>query len=149
MTTSNTRNIFFIDAEVINSQLLIDSLPKDSIYFVLDRNQDGLTQINDALTHYQNLDSIQRLSHGSDTTLHLGNTVLNNASLDANKEILQSIGSHLNPSGDILLYGCNVAQTEDGKQFIETLSHITGADVAASTNLTGNNQLGVDWKLET
>jgi len=54
----------------------------------------------------------------------------------------------LTDSGDILLYGCDVAQGEIGQAFIEQLAQLTGADVAASTDLTGAAALGGDWVLE-
>ena len=46
------------------------------------------------------------------------------------------------------MYGCDVAQGETGKQFIQALAQATGADIAASDNLTGNAALGGDTVLE-
>ncbi|WP_445243932.1 DUF4347 domain-containing protein, partial [Microcoleus sp. S13_B4] len=51
-------------------------------------------------------------------------------------------------NGDILLYGCDVAATETGNNFVKRLSELTGADVAASNDLTGNAVKGGDWDLE-
>src|SRR5690606_10192345 len=50
-------------------------------------------------------------------------------------------------SGDILIYGCNVGA--DGDLLIAQLAEITGADVAASTTLTGSLAKGGDWVLES
>ena len=61
---------------------------------------------------------------------------------------LAKIGSSLNSAGDILLYGCNVAQGDIGQSFINTLAQLTGADVAASTDLTGAASLGGNSILE-
>ena len=55
------------------------------------------------------------------------------------------MGSALSKTGDLLLYGCNVAKGDDGLAFINTLSALTGADVAASNDITG--KLG-DWVFE-
>ncbi|MBK8386284.1 MAG: DUF4347 domain-containing protein [Candidatus Accumulibacter sp.] len=53
---------------------------------------------------------------------------------------LQSIGSSLTDSGDLLLYGCNVAQGDAGKLFIDSLAAaMSQADVAASNDLTGGS----------
>ena len=60
---------------------------------------------------------------------------------------LQQWGNVLADNGDILIYGCNVA-TGDGTDFVEQLSEITSADVAASDDLTGNSALGGNWELE-
>lgn len=56
---------------------------------------------------------------------------------------LQAIGSSLTETGDILLYGCNVAQGDVGVSFVNSLAQITGADVAASDDLSGGpGQIG-------
>ena len=36
----------------------------------------------------------------------------------------------------------------DGQELIESISAVTGADVAASNDLTGATELGGDWELE-
>ena len=43
----------------------------------------------------------------------------------------------LSADADLLLYGCDVAQTAAGQQLRADLAALTGADVAASTDLTG------------
>ncbi|NEO24797.1 MULTISPECIES: DUF4347 domain-containing protein [unclassified Moorena] len=48
----------------------------------------------------------------------------------------------------ILLYGCNVAAGDAGTEFLERLHQITGTEIAASGNRTGNAALGGDWNLE-
>jgi len=52
----------------------------------------------------------------------------------------------LSVDGDILLYGSNVANDAVGLAFINQFAQLTGADIAASTNETGN--LMGDWILE-
>ena len=47
-----------------------------------------------------------------------------------------------------MLFGCNVAETEAGKDFVEQLGRITGVDVAASNDLTGSRDKGGDVELE-
>ncbi|MBU0499280.1 MAG: DUF4347 domain-containing protein [Gammaproteobacteria bacterium] len=64
-----TRNLFFIDARVADYQTLIAGLPANSDWVLLESDQDGIEQIRSALTGYQNLDSIQILSHGAEGTL--------------------------------------------------------------------------------
>ena len=51
-------------------------------------------------------------------------------------------------NGDILLYGCDFARGARGKTAINTLAQLTGADIAASNDYTGNKALGGDWHLE-
>ena len=112
---------------------------------MLNSNQDGILQIASILQGRSDLRSIQILSHGSNGSIAIGETTLNNSNLSSYSVALQRIGSSLSATGDILLYGCNVAKDESGLGFITQLANLTGADVAASNNLTG---FGGDWDLE-
>jgi hypothetical protein len=76
----------------------------------------------------------------------LGNQSLDTASLEDFRSELATIGSHLSASADILIYGCDVAS--QGTAFIDRLAALTGADVAASINLTGSAGSGGDTTLE-
>lgn len=143
-----THNIYFVDSRVADYQRLVGSLPMDSEWFVLDANRDGIEQMQAILAGYSGLDSIRILSHGSQGALFLGSTVLNNANIDGYSQQLAGIGGSLTSAGDILLYGCNVAQGDVGQSFISALSQYTGADVAASNDLTGSASLGGNWRLE-
>ncbi|EIC22960.1 DUF4347 domain-containing protein [Thiorhodovibrio frisius] len=143
-----TNHIVFIDSAVANPHTLIASLPAQSQWFLLNSEQDGLEQMRAILADYSNLASIQILSHGAPGTLTLGASTLDQASLAAQAEVLADIGASLSDQGDLLLYGCNVAQGEPGQTFITELAQLTGADVAASDDLTGAAALGGDWVLE-
>lgn len=146
---SSGRNILFIDAFVEDYQTIIDSLPQGFETVVLDSTRDGVLQMADYLSRYQGeVTAVHIISHGSAGQLSLGNTTLNSASLDIYRDALATIGSALSEQGDILLYGCNVAAGEVGQVFIDALAELTGADVAASDDLTGATALGGDWDLE-
>ena len=54
----------------------------------------------------------------------------------------------LTDDADILFYGCDLAGNAEGQEFISSISAITGADVAASDDLTGAEEKGGDWDLE-
>ena len=54
----------------------------------------------------------------------------------------------LTPEADLLFYGCDLAAGDDGRALLDNLSNLTGADVAASDDLTGSALLGGDWVLE-
>ncbi len=88
------------------------------------------------------------ISHGTEGTLYLGSTTLNQRALDSYSTLLGQIGDQMSDSGDILLYGCNVASGITGQQFIGALASITNADVAASTDTTGINGFGGNGVLE-
>ena len=81
--------------------------------------------------------------------LRLGNVAaINQSSLAAYGSQLSQWSDSLSSGADLLLYGCDVAKGERGMQFIGELSRLTGADVAASDDLTGAAALGGDWELE-
>ena len=138
-------HIVFIDSRVNDIQSLIAGLGPDTQWVMVDANQDGIAQMQAALAGLSGLDSIQVVSHGSVGTLVLGTTVLNASSLGSYETQLKAIGTSLSATGDLMLYGCNVAQGDAGVRFMDALAQATGADVAASTGLTG---LGGNWILE-
>jgi VCBS repeat-containing protein len=144
----NPRNLYVIDSGVNDFQALIDKLPDGSEWILLDPARDGVLQLQEILLNYQGLDSLHILSHGASGALHLGTTALTNENLSRYADALHSIGAALSPGGDLLLYGCAVAEGVSGTIFVERLAQATGADVAASTNPTGAMALGGDWVLE-
>jgi uncharacterized delta-60 repeat protein len=143
-----SNSIVFVDSRVANYQSLIDSLNEPNEVFILDGDKNGLDQMAGYLKGRSGLDAIHVISHGSQGALYLGSTVLDSSNLSAYEAQLGSIGSSLAQTGDILLYGCNVAQGDVGLQFIISLAQATGADVAASDDLTGSQQLDWNWLLE-
>lgn len=143
-----SKSIVFVDSRVANYQSLIDSLTEPYEVFILDGDKDGLDQMAGSLKGRTGIDAIHVISHGSQGALYLGGTVLDSGNLDAYGLQLTSIGSTLSPTGDLLLYGCNVAHGDVGMQFVNQLALITGADVAASEGATGGAALGGDGVLE-
>jgi Ca2+-binding RTX toxin-like protein len=139
------KNIIFIDSRVDNYQTLIAHLPENTGWFLLNPDEDGLQQMAGILSGYANINSVQLVSHASAGALYLGNTRLDSGNLVHYQAQLQAIGSALTPSGDILLYGCDLAQSATGKLLVDAIAAATQADVAASTNITGN---AGDWLLE-
>ncbi|MHC0066257.1 FG-GAP-like repeat-containing protein [Nostoc sp. UIC 10890] len=141
----SNQNIIFIDQAVINYESLIAGIQPGTSVVILDSARDGVEQITQALQggKYQ---SVQIISHGSGGSLQLGATLLNVNNLNSYTNQLQQWRNYLTEDADILLYGCNVASFD--RVFVQLLSQITGADVAASDDITGNAELGGDWDLE-
>ncbi|WP_414543033.1 DUF4347 domain-containing protein [Nostoc sp. CCY0012] len=140
-------DIVFIDAAVSDYQSLIAGITLCSQVVVLDSHRDGITQITEALQggKYQ---SIHIVSHGGEGRLQLGSTQLNHENLASYTQQLQQWANALTDGADILLYGCNVASGQQGTAFIKQLHLLTGANIAASKNLTGSAALGGDWQLQ-
>ncbi|WP_166455021.1 Ig-like domain-containing protein [Duganella alba] len=138
-------SVLFIDAGVANADALAAGVADDVLVVKLASWRDGVEQIATVLRDYQGLDSIQIISHGAAGQLQLGNTVLDAAHLEQYQAAVREWGAALGADGDLLLYGCDVAAGVAGQSFVDALAFISGADVAASTNLTGAHG---DWELE-
>ena len=149
-----SQEIVFVDAGVDNYQLLVDDLRNNADtsrnieVVVLDRDQDGIQQISDALQDRDDLDAIHIISHGSDGSVQLGNNSLSSETLEDNNLKIALWANSFAETGDILIYGCNLAESEVGRSLISELSSLTLTDVAASDDLTGHENLGGDWVLE-
>jgi Ca2+-binding RTX toxin-like protein len=161
MTHLKTASSFvFIDASVENYSSLAEGALGANVH-ILDSTRDGIAQITKILTHVAKgdkaiapVDSIHIVSHGAPGCLYLGNTPLNLDTLDRYASDLRtwfsSDKSLSEPcsSPSLLLYGCNVAAGDAGAELIDRLHKITGAEIAASSTLTGSAVLGGNWQLE-
>ncbi|MDX2350478.1 MAG: FG-GAP-like repeat-containing protein, partial [Porticoccus sp.] len=146
--------LVLVDTATEDYQQLIDDLfaqaddTRQLEVVLLDTEQDGIAQISGILADYSNLDAIHIISHGSDGQIQLGTGQINLEDLQENQAAISGWASALNEEADLLIYGCNLASSNVGTLFINTLAQLTHADVAASDDLTGNAYLGGDWELE-
>ena len=136
-----------IDATIADADILAASVT-DADVVILDPHTDGIEQITALLANYQNLDSLHIVSHGDTAQFTVGTTTLAPETLSQYTQQLAQWQSAFSETADILLYGCNVAAGGAGQTLIQELGQLTGADVAASDDLTGNAGLGGDWQLE-
>ncbi|MEG4273240.1 Ig-like domain-containing protein, partial [Microcoleus sp. M2_D4] len=141
------KQIIFVDSSVQDYQSLIQGIDPAQIV-ILNENFSAIDQITNALADQKDIEAVHIVSHGSEGSLKLGADVLNGNDLENFSAQIKQWGNALTANGDILLYGCDVAAGEVGATFVKRLSEITGADVAASTDKTGNAALGGDWALE-
>lgn len=142
------KEVLVVDKGVSNYHFFVDNANEHTGIILLERDLDGLQQIAAALKKYDNLDAVHIVSHGESGKLFLGASAIDQTVLDAYAVELKSIGSALSVNGDLSFYGCNVAAGDKGKTFVNTLAQMTGADVAASSNLTGASLEKADWALE-
>ncbi|MEG5124546.1 DUF4347 domain-containing protein, partial [Microcoleus sp. ARI1-B5] len=148
LSTAN-QQIIFVDPSVQNYQSLIQGVDANDRIVILDDKRSGIEQITKALASESNIEAVHILSHGSEGSLKLGSDLLNGNDIESFNTQLKQWGNALTENGDILLYGCDAAAGDTGKNFVKRLSEITGADIAASDNLTGSAAKGGDWNLET
>ena len=145
---SNKASVLFVDSRVQDRATLLAGLAPDVEVFVLDPDVDGLSQMAAVLAGRSDISSIQVLSHGTEGMVQLGSLNLTSANVVTHAADLATIGSALTSDGDILLYGCNTGAGTDGEALIQSLAKLTGADVAASSDLTGAVNQGGNWNLE-
>ncbi|HET7609824.1 MAG TPA: DUF4347 domain-containing protein, partial [Gammaproteobacteria bacterium] len=145
--------IVFVDARLADHEQIVSGLPGGSgdrqiEVFVIEAGEDGLERITEVLGARQGVDAVHVFSHGVDGAVELGDSWLNGAVLEMRSETVAGWRSALSADADLLLYGCNVGHDTEGKAFLDRLSELTGADVAASDDATGAAALGGDWNLE-
>ena len=151
-----SRQLIVIDARVDNSdellQDVLNNAPSGTDFDVIELHEgsDGIEQITSALNAQgdQKYNAVHIIAHGSDAEVLLGSTQLNSANLQQYENELSSWRTDLTLDADILLYGCDVAQTHAGQEFVDQISQWTGADIASSSDLTGHADLGGNWELE-
>ncbi|QRN37860.1 putative Ig domain-containing protein [Pectobacterium carotovorum] len=138
----------FIDTALTDYQTLVNSVPTGVDVFLLDSSKDGLSQLAAWAETHEGYDAIHIVSHGNEGQVRLGNLTLDSATAEARSADLAKLGTALTQDGDLLLYGCDIAQ-DTGKSFVSLLSQLTQADIAASDDLTGAIAKGGNWQLET
>jgi hypothetical protein len=147
-TTIPNRSIVIFDTTVEGWEGLAAGVIPGTEVVVLHPQQDGVAQIGNFLTNRSNIAALHIISHGSPGCLYLGSVLLNTDNLESYSQTLGQWCNALSGKAEILLYGCEVAAGEIGESFVQRLSEITGADIAASDDRTGNAAKGGDWELE-
>jgi hypothetical protein len=145
---STANSLVVIDSGVHEYERLANGVLPEGDVLILDPLRDGLSQISEALHQRQGISSLHVISHGGPGYLQLGNSVVDFDLLLGRNSEVQLWASALTSDADILLYGCDVATGEQGLQFVQELSSLTEADVAASADLTGDFSQGGNWTLE-
>lgn len=141
--------VVFVDPTVPNYQDLLGGMNPNSEVIILDGGQDGVEQMATALSGRTDLNAIHLISHGDAGTLQLGTGTLNAENMSGKyADALATIRQALSEQADILVYGCDFAEGDTGQAAVHLLAELTGADVQASTDLTGHLSLGGDWELE-
>ena len=123
---------------------------------LVDRNGDGIeavrAQLETLTADGSKVEALHIVTHGDQGSFTLGNRSIDHNSLLTDNSLvaqLQAWQPYLSEDADILLYGCNIAEGEEGMAFMQHLAALTSADIAASTDLTGQNHTDTaDWDLE-
>jgi hypothetical protein len=108
----------------------------------------GIDEITQVIRAHAGLDAIHIISHGAAGSLDLGSEPLDSRTIQSDAGEIRSWSASVNPGADLLLYGCDFAANADGRTIVSELRSLSGADVAASTDITGSTALGGNWSLE-
>jgi large repetitive protein len=143
---SPANEVVFVDERVPDYEQLVTGARPDVQIVVIRSGQDGLSTISSTLADRSGITAIHVVSHGSPGSFLLGTAVVDSTTLSARESEVAAWAHSLTSSADLLVYGCDVAATPSGRTLIDSLSRVTGADVAASADDTGGS--GGDWTLE-
>ena len=143
-----SRELIFVDQWIQDYENLIDQFDSQATVVLLDSKQDGIAQMSAVLAQHTGLDAVHVFSHGKAGSLQLGASTLDEVTMGGYRSALSQWSDAFAPDGDLLFYGCSLGATPDGLMLVDHLAALTGADVAASDDLTGNALLGGDWDLE-
>lgn len=146
--TAARHEIAFVNANLADLPALIAGLRADIEVVVLDPTRSGIDQIAEALAGRAGLDAIHLVGHGASGLLQLGDVKLDANYLKSHPDLMAQIGAALDDDGDILVYGCETGAGRSGEKFLQALAETTGADTAASTDISGGVLAGGNWHLE-
>jgi len=146
-------DVIFLDSRLDDPELLRQVFQEGQLegrqpLIIMINGDDDASSIANHLSRFENLDSIQLISHADSSGVSLGSTWLNGDNLMALESEITAWGDALTDDGDILFYGCSLAAESEGRVLLTRIAELTGADIAASVNLTGHPALGADWRLE-
>jgi VCBS repeat-containing protein len=139
------KQVAFVDTNIENSQTIKDELTNNNIEVHL---VDSFEDISTILDTKEGIDTIHIYSHGADGEIKIANESLNKNSIDSYKSLIDSIKNSTDDDADMLLYGCNIAKSDSGREFVDILATTTGTDIASSDDATGSTSEGGDWSLE-
>jgi hypothetical protein len=143
--------IVFIDSRVGEISVLLNGLDPSVRAFVLNEHENGLHQMADLVAEHRLFDlaTLSIVAHGEPGTLMLGATQIDEKGLRQEHDNLIRIELALAFNAKVLLYSCNVALGNIGRNFINQFSALLGGvPVMASTRRVGCADLGGSWHLD-
>ncbi|HUP79999.1 MAG TPA: DUF4347 domain-containing protein, partial [Pirellula sp.] len=136
------------DALIADIGFQANALGRSISVVFLNGTENGFDQIDSVLSQYNDLSAIHFVSHGTDGMIQLGGSWLSSSNVQDHLNDMKQWGMALSADGDILIYGCDVAKGIVGQSLLETIAAATHADIAASTDKTGDLSRGGNWTFE-
>ncbi|MEM8641176.1 MAG: CHAT domain-containing protein [Cyanobacteria bacterium P01_G01_bin.54] len=148
----NPNQAVFIDAYADDPEALLFGTEAGTIAQIIHPDEQGIAVITEQLAQISDavgpLDSVAIAAEGNVGSFWLGNQWIRSNNIHHYQTQLQAWQGTLTETADILLYSCFTALGATGDALINSIATFTGADVAASTDVTGHGQQGGNWALE-
>lgn len=141
------RALVVLDASVEGGDQLAGSFADAAATVVIRPGDDPFASVGEDLQSLGDVSAIHLVSHGSPGRFSLGDISFDAAGIDEWAGGLIAWNRLAGPGADLYLWGCDVAGG-DGASLIDSIHHVSGFGVAASTDLTGPARLGGDFDLE-
>jgi hypothetical protein len=149
LDATEKKELVFVSGGLFDDGYLAQHLDPAYEVYLIEPGSDAIQQIAAVLEGRSGIEAIHLIGHGEEGRLFLGETALDSASMSGNHGILLGqIGGSLSDRADLLIYGCDFSNGDDGAAAAELLASLTGADVSTSSDKTGHADLGGDWDLE-
>ncbi|MEG4485274.1 DUF4347 domain-containing protein, partial [Microcoleus sp. D2_18a_B4] len=146
-TSNKPTEIVILDPTIPDSQHLISGIKPDTATYILKSQPDAVEQIATILAQHTDINALHIITHGDSGSLYLGTTELNSNNIHNYSHQLQQWRNSLTDNANIILYGCNLAARDRGHQFLTQLHQLTGANISANSQPTGNSALGGTWDI--
>ncbi|MEM8641175.1 MAG: CHAT domain-containing protein [Cyanobacteria bacterium P01_G01_bin.54] len=149
----NPNQAVFIDRRADHPEQLLFGAEAGTVSQIIERDEAGIEKISEQLGAIRDavgeLDSVAIVAEGNEGSFWLGNQWIRAENIDDHAAQLQQWGAALSERADVLLYSCFTALGASGEALVQGIATLTGADVAASVNVTGSANYGGDWALES
>ncbi|MEM8641160.1 MAG: CHAT domain-containing protein [Cyanobacteria bacterium P01_G01_bin.54] len=149
----NPDQAVFIDPRADHPEQLLYGAEAGTVSQIIGREKNGIGVISEQLSAIHDsigeLASVAIVAEGNAGNFWLGNQWLRSETIAQHQHQLQTWGAALTENADILLYSCFTALGATGDALVSSLARFTGADVAASVDVTGSADYGGNWHLET
>jgi len=110
-----------------------------------------LTTLLETIKEFPSVDNIHLFTQGDETSLHLGNGIFDRWGLDEHSDLMarlsNEVGSGHQPN--LFIYGCHIATTTEGKEFLRDLASAIGFNILGQTNCNSKNEGESDFGFST
>jgi hypothetical protein len=141
------KEIVILDPTVPDSNHIASGIKRGTATYILESQPHAIEQITTFLAQHTGIEALHIITHGSAGCLYLGTRELNSSNIHNYSQQLQQWRNSFSANASITLYGCSVAVGETGHQFLSQLHQLTGANIAANPQPTGNSARGGTWDI--